>query len=180
MFGSGLHSLPLGSGGVSGKPTDPPVVGFTSLTSAVGRLTPPRIGGGGGISGSLTSAVGRLTPPRIGGGGGVSGRTRDPLVLDRAPLGGSQPTGALVPVVCQAGLLLEPQHWSSQPNSNASLLSPSAVPARPGWRSNSLRLSSLLNPAEGLSELPLCRPPPVPRWGRRRRGSGRRLANPSC
>ena len=47
----GWH-MPPRIGGVSGKPTDPPVVGFTSLTSAVGRLTPPRIGGGGGVSGN--------------------------------------------------------------------------------------------------------------------------------
>ena len=40
----GWHTPPR-IGGVSGKPTDPPVVGFTSLTSAVGRLMPPRIGG---------------------------------------------------------------------------------------------------------------------------------------
>ena len=80
-----------------------------------------------GISTSLTSAVGGLAPPGIGG---VAGRARDPLVPDRAPLGGVQPPRAPVPGASQAGPLPGLQHCSPPPHYSTGLLSHSASSAR--------------------------------------------------
>ena len=111
-------------------------------------------------------------PPRIGA---VSGRARDrPLVPDRAPLGSSQPTGALVPGVCQAGSLLEPQHWSSQPNSNASLLSPSAVPARLEEQQHTAQLTT--KPRRGAKRAASEPTPAAPPLGKKKKRVGKKAS----
>ena len=80
-----------------------------------------------GINTSLTSAVGGPPPPEIGE---VAGGARDPLVLDRAPLGGVQPPGAPVPGVSQAGPLSGLQHCPPPPHHSTGSLSHSAGTAR--------------------------------------------------
>ena len=167
---------PLRIGGVAGKPSDSRSVSYTSHTSAVGRLTPLSIGGVSGISTkSLTSAVGGLAPLRIGG---VAGRAGDPLVPDRAPLGGvpppTQPPRAPVPGVSQAGPLL--QHCPPPPNYSTGLLSHSASTARleehqimtqpaTGTRKRTKRAAAGPSPAS-------------PRGGRRRIQGGKKASRP--
>ena len=82
--------------------------------------------------------------------------------------------GALVPGVCQAGSLLEPQHWSSQPNSNASLLSPSAVPARLEEQRHTAQLTT--KPRRGAKRAASEPTPAAPPLGKKKKRVGKKAS----